>query len=121
MNQETEDRELNENELQAIERWQEKEHEMDTIVDDVGKNLDLLTAKLDVNQELIEQQNEAIGETDKLATQANKKFETANKRLKDLIDKYRSPSKLCMDICLIILVIVLVGILIQQIVALKKG
>jgi t-SNARE complex subunit (syntaxin) len=95
-------------------RWQDKEREMDDLVDDIGKNLDLLGAKLDAQGELIENQNQVIDQAEKEAIKTNAKFESTNKRLKDLVDKYRAPSKLCMDCCLIFLVIVLIGILVKQ-------
>ena len=87
---------------------------MDDLVDDIGKNLDLLGAKLDAQNELINNQNVAIDEAEKEAVKTNAKFESTNKRLKDAIDKYRAPSKLCMDCCLIFLVVVLIAIMIKQ-------
>lgn len=121
LGQEGDERDLNDAEAQALARWQDKEQEMDGLVDEIGKGLDLLGAKLDAQNELLDAQQAAIQDVQKEAVRANAKFESANKRLKDLIDKYRAPSKVCMDVCLGFLVIVLLGILVKQIVALKGG
>lgn len=102
-------------------RWAGKEKEIDDLADEVNKGLDLLDAKLNVQNELLDQQNEHLEVVEKEAVKANEKFESANKRLKDLIDKYRAPSKVCMDCCLTFLVVVLIGILVKQIMALKGG
>lgn len=102
-------------------RWQDKEHEMDGLVDEIGKGLDLLGQKLEAQNELLDQQGKIVEDVNKEAVKANAKVESANKRIKDLIDKYRAPSKVCMDVCLIFLTVVLLGILVKQIIALKSG
>jgi hypothetical protein len=93
---------------------------MDNILDEVNRNLDQLNDQLKAAEGQIDQNTEKVKDLKEITTKLDGKFITANKRLKDTIKRFRAPSKLCMDVCLIILIIVLLGILVRQVIALTK-
>lgn len=41
----------------------------------------------------------------------SRKMDTSNRKMKELLEKYRHPSKLCLDIILVIIFLILLGIL----------
>jgi hypothetical protein len=112
--------ELHEDEVQAMERWKAKEKEMDDLIDEINGSLDVLNAQLISAGQKIDQNAEMIEEVKAKAVKLDDKFTSTNKRLKDTIKRFRAPSKLCMDACLVILIIVLIGILVRQVIQLTK-
>lgn len=55
--------------------------------------------------EKIDESAEKIKGLDKEVSTTNRTLEGTNKRLKVIVDKYRAPSKFCMDVFLILLII----------------
>lgn len=108
--------EITEIEQETLIRWKQKDAEIDNLLDDVIRSLDLLDQKVDVAGAQIKANQQQTTDLIKTAEDLEKDFDSANKRMKKLVKNFRAPSKLCMDACLIILIVVLVIILFKQLI-----
>ena len=106
-----EESDLQDIEKEAINKFKEQDSKIDSLVDTVLGNLDIMengllemNEKLDGNEKIIKSVNDNV-------EQVNLKFETTNNKLKAITEQFRPARKLCSDICLILILLVMLGIL----------
>mmetsp|Transcript_5008 Transcript_5008/g.5705 ORF Transcript_5008/g.5705 Transcript_5008/m.5705 type:complete len:266 (-) Transcript_5008:27-824(-) len=100
-----EDRELNDNEKQALEQFKKNDQELDLVLDKVIAGLSQLEDKGAKLNENINKQNEIINKTSKKIEKTNIRLRQQNNNLKDVLQKIRSTNKLCCDLCLVIFIL----------------
>lgn len=103
-------------EEEAILRWQQKNQEIDMELAKVNDGLDIWKQKmLEINMG-IENTAALVDDVDKEVSKTTKMVQTSNKKLKEILHKYRAPSRFCWDIILIIFIIGLIGIVINMVI-----
>lgn len=106
---------LHEDEEKQLQRWREMDQEMDNRLDDVIVLLDQINVQAVEQGDKMKQINELTKATDKEITKVNATLEVQNGRLKELVKKYRAPSRFCLDFVIFIFILGLVGIIINMI------
>lgn len=102
-------------EKMALERWKKQDAEIDDFLDDVDVEIDKINAQLDDFKENM-RKNEILieyisNETFKITTE----LQTSNAKLKIIMEKFRQPGRLCIDICVAVMFSTLLGLLIYLI------
>lgn len=110
-----EERQMNEEEGEVLKRWKQMDEQIDSRLDDLGTELDVLKQMAIDGGELMKDVRKDMKNADKEITIANTMIDTQNTRLKALLVKYRAPSKFCTDIILFILIIGLIGLMVNMI------
>ena len=98
-----------------MERWEKQDEQIDEKLKDVNIILEELKGMAKQQGDQIKVNQELGKKVDKEVIKTMEKLDTENARLKELVKKYRSPSKFCLDITLILFILGLVGILIMLI------
>ena len=97
----------------VLNMWNDNDKIIDGKLDDLNVMLDELKEmnnNLTVN---IEQRGELINTANKKAEKTNKEIESQNKTLAAVLKAYRSPGRICMDICLFVLLFGLIAVIIM--------
>jgi len=102
-------------ELAAMDRWKQQNEHLDDKLKDVNILLEEIERQALEQRDQIKINNELGKKVDKEVSKANQMLDTENARLKELVKKYRSPSKFCLDITLIIFILGLVGVLVMMV------
>eukprot|EP00826_Nyctotherus_ovalis_P010770 TRINITY_DN12821_c0_g2_i8.p1 TRINITY_DN12821_c0_g2~~TRINITY_DN12821_c0_g2_i8.p1 ORF type:complete len:278 (-),score=114.89 TRINITY_DN12821_c0_g2_i8:126-959(-) len=102
-------------EAEALERYKERDKQIDDILVLIIQDIDLLKQKADNIDNAIERNRKNLKKVNKHADKTNKQLETMNKKLKDVINKYAQPSKMCLYVILLLLIVGLVMIIYKQI------
>ena len=100
---------LNEDEKMALDRWKKIDQQIDDNLDEIEKEMDAINEQLDNFRENM-RKNEILVEyiSEEVFKLANE-LETTNAKMKIIIDKFKSPGKLCVDICMSLMLAVFVG------------
>ncbi|CAI2376661.1 unnamed protein product [Moneuplotes crassus] len=106
------DRELTEEEKQALVQFKKNDEELDKILDKVIAGLGQLEEKGNQLHEGIERQNELLKKTNKKVEKTNLRLRQQNNHLKDVLQKIRSTNKLCCDLCLVLCFLGLCGVIV---------
>lgn len=110
-----EEREMNAEEGEVLRRWKEMDVQIDSRLEDLGTELDVLKQQAIDQGELMKDVRKDMQKADKEITLASTMIDTQNTRLKELIKKYRAPSRFCTDMILFLLIIGLIGIMVNMI------
>jgi len=105
------DRNLTEEESDAIERFKQKDKEMDDMIGQINDGLYSLKDKSDQMGSNIDRQSMAMENLDNEIQKTSDQLESSNNRLKNVLENYRSPSKFCMDVVLILMLLGLVAVI----------
>lgn len=105
-------RELTEEEKEALQQFKKNDEELDAILDRVIAGLADLEKKGMTLNEQINRQNEMLKQTNKKVERTNLRLRMQNNHLKDVLQKIRSTNKLCCDLWLVIIFLGLVGVII---------
>lgn len=97
----------------VLQKWKAKDREIDRKLDDVVLLLDEIKSMNSNLGREIQMRDAIVDEAQKDAFKANKELEQQNKSLAAVLRKFRSPGKVCMDICLVILLLGLIGVIVM--------
>ncbi len=89
------DRDLTDNEKEALARFKKNDQELDLVLDKVIAGLGQLEEKGAKLGEGINRQNELLKKTNKKVEKTNLRLRQQNNHLKDVLEKIRSTNKLC--------------------------
>ena len=106
------DRELTEEEKQALKQFKENDEQLDAILDRVIAGLSDLQKKGNIINEQIDRQNEMLQKTNKKVERTHLRLVQQNDHLKDVLQKIRSTNKLCCDLCLVVWFLGLIGVIV---------
>lgn len=105
---------LHEDEDQKLKEWRAFDAKLDNKLDDINILLDQIKEQAQTQGEKMRDINKMADKVGKQIDLANKKIDTENERLKDLIKKYRAPSRFCLDLILILLIIGMIGLIVNM-------
>ena len=109
--QEYNDREPNEHEIEAMEKWKKEIGSQDVQLQEIGLGVKELKGRAKNIGKKIDETGKQIKKTSENAKKTEKKLETTNAKLKDLLNKIRSGDKICVDIILILICLGLIAVL----------
>ena len=98
----------------ALAQWGLEDQKLDERLGDVVILLDEIRVMNDNLGREIEIRDGVVTEANQDVEKTNKELERQNKSLADVLRKYRSPGKLCLDICLGILLLGLIAVVIMM-------
>ena len=93
----------------------QRDQQLDNQLDDINILLDQIKAQAEDQGEKQRVINDLTKRTDKEITRTNAALDVQNNRLKELVKRYRAPSRFCMDMVIFLLIIGLVGIIINMV------
>ena len=96
-----------------LEMWKNKDLEIDNKLHEICNGLDDMEIQLDDMHEGVRQGDQLMAELKTDIQKVDKNIEINNNSLKTVLEKYRKPEKLCLDIILIIQILILIGIMIK--------
>lgn len=108
-----EDRELTDEEKQALKKFKENDEELDAVLDRIIIGLSELQNKGNIMNEQINRQGEMLDKTNKKVEKTALRLREQNSHLKDVLQKVRSTNKLCWDVCLILWFLGLIAVIIS--------
>ena len=106
-----EERELYEEEKAKMQEWKEELARQDEDLDEIHGVVKQIANEAKLAGENIVKTHNQVKKVSQHTTQSTKKVNQQNKKLKDLIKKFRSGDKLCVDIILILVGLGLVAVL----------
>ena len=101
---------LTEAEKNALEKWKKKDGEMDTILDSIGNKLDEMLTGLEDFEDHLERNEKLINYIGNEAFKLNEQAETTNAQMKIILDKFKRPGRMCIDICMGFILAALIGL-----------
>lgn len=96
--------------MQALDDYAARNKKQDDILEDIDEGLDKFKAKAIQMGEKQDVVIDKIKDITKKVDNANANVDTSNKRLKDLLTKYRQPSKFCLDMTLLVFLLGLIAV-----------
>ena len=105
------ERELYEEEKQAMDEWKEEVKRQDEDIEEIGNIVNDIREQARLASENIDRTNKTVKKLTKSTEQARKNVSSQNTKLKNLVSKLRSGDKICVDIVLILVGLGLVGAL----------
>lgn len=105
------DREPNEHEIEAMDRWKSEIKNQDIQLQELGRGVKELKGHARKIGDKIEEVGGTINKVSKQANKTEKKLQTTNAKLKDLLSKIRSGDRICIDIVLILVCLGLIAVL----------
>jgi chromosome segregation ATPase len=109
-------RKISKDEEDAIQKFREKDKELDHLIEQIDEGLGMLTKKAeDMNNHIADQEKE-IEDFEIVINKTSKKMESSNAKLKKIMLEYAKPSKICMDILCFMVLLGLIGVIIKLIV-----
>lgn len=99
------DVEMTKIEKEKIEEWEDKDKEIDDMLVKVIDQVDQLKVKAVQMGQALDVTIKQIDNLDKEVSQVNEGLVSANKDLKNIVEKYKKPTRCCLDITLIITLI----------------
>jgi len=106
-----EQRALSSQEKEFLERVKKEQEEIDAIMGEAEKEMDILISGIDAINENLETQSKQIKRVDDKTSKLYTNLESSNKKLKNVVGKFRSATNVAMDIGLIVLLLVMLGVL----------
>lgn len=102
-------------EKMALERWKKQDAEIDEFLDDIDGDIDKINAQLDDFKENMRKNEILIEYISNETFKISSELQTSNAKLKIIMDKFRQPGRLCIDICVAVVFSMLLGLLIYLI------
>eukprot|EP00742_Colponemidia_sp_Colp-10_P001270 GILJ01001368.1.p1 GENE.GILJ01001368.1~~GILJ01001368.1.p1 ORF type:complete len:284 (-),score=65.86 GILJ01001368.1:128-979(-) len=109
------ERELTDEESSAMQRWKETDQEMDAMIDDIDKGVQLLGNIAIQIKDTTEKQSMMIDELNHQADKTGAHMENVNKKMKKLLASVRSGDKFCVDVICLCILLGLAGFMYNQI------
>lgn len=105
------DREIYQEEQEAIEKWEQRKKEQDAELEDIHIEMKKLKNEAKIAGNQLKNIDKAINKVDKHADKTQTKLESQNKKLKDLLKKIRKGDRFCVDFLLLLLLLGLIAVL----------
>lgn len=99
----------------ALDKWKNKDAEIDDILDEIDTDIDRINVQLDAFQENMRKNEILIEYISNEVFKITTELQTSNAQLKIIMEKFRQPGRLCIDICVAIMFSTLLGLLIYLI------
>jgi chromosome segregation ATPase len=109
------DRGLTDEEATALEKFKQKDNQMDELIGEITQGLYTLKDKSEGMGGKLDQQRVAMDELDTEIGKATNQLESSNAKLKKILEAYRSPSKFCMDVVLLLMLLGLAAVIYNMI------
>lgn len=106
---------LHQDEDLKLKEWKAFDEKLDGKLDDINILLDEIKEQAVQQGEKMKDIKGLIGKVDKQLMKTSLSLDTQNSRLKDLVKKYRAPSRFCLDMIIFIFIIGLIGIIVNMI------
>jgi chromosome segregation ATPase len=106
-------RKISKEEDDAIQRFREKDRELESLIGQINEGLDVLRDKAEKMDNQIADQEEEIHDFEKVVNKTNKKMLAANARMKKILYEFARPSRFCMDIICLMILLGLVGVIMR--------
>lgn len=100
-------------EREIMDRWRQKDKQLDDKLDDVNVLLEKLKEQSKKVSDEIDKRDVLVNTANKGATKVNAVLEEENHKLAKVLKEYRSPQKLCFDICLVLLLLGLIAVIVM--------
>ena len=107
--------EANEQEEEAMNQFRKNDDEMELKLKDINIGLEDWKANAKAVGNQIDARDMAMNKVEKQVDKTDSQLKTTNQRLKDVLKKYRAPSRLCLDITLVMLFIGLLAVIINMV------
>jgi chromosome segregation ATPase len=104
-------REPNEHELQAMQKWKDEIDDQDKDLAELGAGVKTLKVHSKKIGNKIEESGKHIKKVQKVAEATSEKLKTSNAKLKELLDKIRTGDRFCVDLLLILICLGLIAVL----------
>jgi DNA repair exonuclease SbcCD ATPase subunit len=101
---------LTEKEKAALEKWKKKDAEINDILDSIDKRLDEMLEGLDDFDDHLERNKKLLDYIGNEAFKLNEQAQTTNAQMKIILDRFKRPGRMCIDICMGFLLATLLGI-----------
>ena len=111
MGENSDERELYEEENDKIEDWKARVKDQDEMLDEVEEGVKNIKNEAERAGEGISNINKKVKKTQKKMDKTSKKVKTQNDKLKDLVEQIRSSDKICCDLILILILLGLICVL----------
>jgi hypothetical protein len=111
--QRAEQRNLTKDEKAFLERVQKENEEIDAIMAEADKAMDTLIQGIDEIGEGLDAQSKQVKRLDKKIDKLEANLDKTNKKLKEMVGKFRSATNVVMDIVLIIILMIMIGVLLK--------
>eukprot|EP00742_Colponemidia_sp_Colp-10_P010076 GILJ01011038.1.p1 GENE.GILJ01011038.1~~GILJ01011038.1.p1 ORF type:complete len:285 (-),score=50.98 GILJ01011038.1:141-995(-) len=109
------ERQLNQEEITAMQRWKEKDAEMDSVLDDIDNGVSALREIAGQVHHTVQVQNAMIDEVNQQADTTTEHMNNVNIKMKKLIRSVRSPDRFCVDIICLVILLGLAGLIYNQV------
>lgn len=106
---------LHDDEDQKLKEWRAFDERLDNKLDDINVLLDNIRDQAVDQGQKMKDINKMTDKVGKQIDITNKKLDTENERLKDLVKKYRAPSRFCLDMILCLLIVGMIGLIVNMI------
>ena len=107
-------KQLHEDEDQKLKEWREFDNKLDSKLEDINILLDNIKDQAVEQGEKMKNINKLADKVNKQIDLTTKKLDSENERLKDLVKKYRAPSRFCLDMILFLLIIGMIGLMVNM-------
>ena len=94
----------------ALERWKKKDAEINDVLDSIDKRLDEMIEGLDDFDDHLERNKKLLDYIGNEAFKLNEQAQTTNAQMKIILDRFRRPGRMCIDICMGFILATLIGI-----------
>lgn len=108
-----EQRNLSSEEKAFLERVKAENEELDQIMKEADRGMDILLRGIDEIGENLDTQKNQIKRLDKKTSKLEGNLDRSNKKLKATVGKFRSATNVAMDIVLIVILLIMIGVLIK--------
>ena len=108
----------------ALEKWKKQDAEIEGRLDSIGKKLDELMEGMDEFDEQLERNKKLLDYVGNEAFKLNEIAQTTNAQMKIILDRFKRPGRLVIDICMAFLLATLLGIfvyLLRRYIAVSSG
>lgn len=105
---------LHQDEDEKLKEWKLFDQRLDGKLDDINILLDEIKEQAVQQADKMKDINGLIGKVDKQMMKTSLSLDTQNTRLKDLVKKYRAPSRFCLDMIILLFIIGLIGLIVNM-------
>lgn len=106
---------LNDEEKVALELWKKKDQEIDKDLDLIEDEMNGILAQLDLFKDNMRKNEILVEYISEEVFKLSSELETTNAQMKIIIEKFKGPGRLCIDICMSLSLALLIGMLVYLI------
>lgn len=103
---------LTEEEKLALEAWKKQDKQIDDELDEIEGQMDGILAELEHFKDNMRKNEVLVEYISEEVFKLSSELETTNAKMKIIIEKFKGPGRLCVDICMSLMLAVLIGLLV---------